>query len=195
MTGGYFKVVFELFQITQRHRMDRCRWWAPRNFRPRTHVHKLIPAWGKTNQREEMRSNSCLSDWLSLRPNCTFNKWLALSRSGPRHKRTTQVCVREVITAFHCFFFSPLAPFTHKSRATDTPEQWNHTNAQGEKKTQHGRTQGAWESFWPLAREKGGALTLWGEKKNFSWVRLKKIQKHSKPKYQLIVVRFCLLFF
>lgn len=168
MTGGYFKVVFELFQITQRHRMDRCRWWAPRNFRPRTHVHKLIPAWGKTNQREEMRSNSCLSDWLSLRPNCTFNKWLALSRSGPRHKRTTQVCVREVITAFHCFFFFPLAPFTHKSRATDTPEQWNHTNAQGEKKNTTRTHSGSMGKFLTACkRERRSSNPLGGKKELF----------------------------
>lgn len=86
----------------QRHRMNRCRWTAPQ-FTPHTHAHKLIPA-EKTDQCPEMCSNSCLSDWLSRNPNYTFNKRPSLSRSGLQHKRTTQVYVREVITAFHCFF-------------------------------------------------------------------------------------------
>lgn len=144
-----------------REGMNGCRWTAPR-FRPHTHAHKPIPA-EKTNQCQEMCSNSCLSDWLSLHPNCTFNKWLSLSRSGPRHKRTTQVCVREVITAFHCF--SPPPP---RSIHTQIQGYWHSgtvkSHKRTKKKTQHGRTQGAWESFWPLPREKGGAQTPWGEK-------------------------------
>lgn len=134
--------------------------------RPHTHAHKLIPA-EKTNQCQEMCSNSCLSDWLSLHQNCTFNKWLSLSLSG--QKDNSSVCAWSDYSIPLLFF---PAPFTHKSRVTDTPEQWNHTNAQ---KTQREYTQGAWESFWALPREKGGALRV-GKKKFFN----SQTEKHPK---------------
>lgn len=47
-----------------------------------------------------------VSEWLSFCQCCRLNKWLFLSVSVQWHKRTTRVCMREVITAFHCFFSS-----------------------------------------------------------------------------------------
>lgn len=86
---------------------------------PRPHActeYTVIPA-EKLNQCKEIYSNSCLSDWLSLRQRCTFNKRVFLHLSVQWHKRTTQVCVREVITTFQRFF--PKA-FTYKSRVSNT---------------------------------------------------------------------------
>lgn len=154
--------------------MNSCRWTAPR-FRPHTHAHKPIPA-EKTNQCQEMCSNSCLSDWLSLHPNCTFNKWLSLSRSGPRHKRTTQVCVREVITAFHCFFFPP------RSIHTQIQGYWHSGTVKSHKRTKKNTTRthtGGMGKFLTTSKRERRSSNPLGEKGALSWVRLKKILKHS----------------
>lgn len=80
--------------------------WARRTTHPYAHrEYTLIPA-EKTKQCLEICSNSCLSDGQSLCQCCTFNKWLFLCVSVQWHKRTTRVCVREVITAFQRFFYS-----------------------------------------------------------------------------------------
>lgn len=71
-----------------------------------THQHAeytLSPA-EKTKQWDLCQQ---LSEWLTVSLLVlTFNKWLFLSLSVQWHKRTTRVCVREVITAFHCLLYS-----------------------------------------------------------------------------------------
>lgn len=74
-----------------------------------THTHIQHTHWSqqrKLNNARRICSNSCLSDWLSFCQGYRLNKWLFLCVSVQWHKRTTQVCVRDVITAFHCFFYS-----------------------------------------------------------------------------------------
>ena len=76
---------------------------------------------------------------------CTFNTRLLLcSIRTVTQRDNSSVC--EQLWLQHSTAFS--APFTRKSGATDTPEQWNHTNTQ--RHTQSHNTLGAWESFWPL---------------------------------------------
>lgn len=57
-----------------------------------THTEYTLIRAEKTNQCSEICSNSCLSDWLSLRQCCTFNKWLFLCICTVAQKDNSSVC-------------------------------------------------------------------------------------------------------
>lgn len=162
-------------------KMNSCRWTAPR-FRPHTRAHKLIPA-EKTSQCQEMRSSSCLSDWLSLHPNCTFNKWLSLSVSiwAASQRDNSSVCAWGD--------YSIPRPSHPPSIHTQIQGYWHSGTVKSHKRTkttQHGCTQGAWESFWPLAREKRELHPLGGKNELFpesAWKRFQNTLSLNNNEY------------
>lgn len=94
----------------------------------------------KQNDARSVPTAVWVTDWLSLQQ----TQQLALCVSVQWHKRTTRVCVRDMVPAF------PLAlsiPFTRKSRVTVTPEQRNHTKTHRCSYTQTERGGGASESM------------------------------------------------
>lgn len=151
----------------------------------------------RSQQRKQISARRCVptavwvTDCLSIQTAHSTNGSLCLDLGRGTKGQLKCVCVRWLQ---HSTAFSP-----PRSIHTQIQGYWHpgtvKSHKRTKKKTQHGRTQGAWESFWPLPREKGGAQTPWGEKRAFSWVRLKKILKHSEPKYQLTYKSpcFCLL--
>lgn len=105
-----------------------------------------------------------LSEWLTVSPSKLHIQQMALSVSiwAAAQKDNSSVCAWGDYSIPLLFF--PLAPFTHKSRVTDTPEQWNHTNAQKRKHNtdahrEHGKVsdhfQERKEELKPLGGEKG----------------------------------------
>lgn len=109
-----------------------------------THTHTHWSQQRKYYARRPVLTAVWVSQW------CRFNKWLFLSASVQWHKRTIRACAR-VRWLQHSTAFS--TPFTRKSRDTDTPEQWNHTNTKGK---QSHYTQGSMGKFLTTSTMKGG---------------------------------------
>lgn len=142
--------------LSPRHTKKRlgmsCCCWTSLWARPHTHAHTQNTHWSEQRKQINARRSvptavwvtDCLSIGAAHSTNGSFCVYLYSGTKG----QLKCVCVRWLQ---HSTAFS--APFTHKSRVTDTPEQRNHTNMQ---KTQSCYTQRAWESFWPLPRVKGG---------------------------------------
>lgn len=108
---------------------------------------------------------------------------MALSVSiWPQHKRTTQVCVREVITAFHCFFSPPLHSHTNPGLLTLRNSEITQMHKKENTTRMHTGSMGKFLTTSKRERRSSNPL---GGKRAFSWVRLKKILKHFEPKYQL----------
>lgn len=96
-----------------------------------------------------------LSEWLTVSPSVLHIHEMAPSVQW--HKRTTEVCVREVITAFHCFFFcihTQIQGYWH-SRAAKSHKHAKNT------KLVHTESMG---KFLTTFKSEGRSLTSWIKK-------------------------------
>lgn len=135
--------------------------------------------WSQQRENKSVRGDvfQQLSEWLTVSPSKLHIQQMALSVSigAAAQKDNSSVCAWGDYSI--PLLFSPLAPFKHKSRATDTPEQWNHTNAQGEKKTTRTRTGSMGKFLTTCKRERRSSNPL-GKKRPYpgsDWKRSKNI--------------------
>lgn len=154
----------------QRHRINSCRWTALR-FRPHTHAHKL------TQQRENKSVPGDvfqqLSEWLTVSPSKLHTQQMALSVSigAAAQKDNSSVCAWGDYS-IPLLFFPPRSIHTQIRGYWHSGTVKSHKHAGSKKHNtdthrEHGKVS-------DCLQERKEELQLFGEKKNVSWVRLKR---------------------
>lgn len=149
--------------------------------------HTLVhTSWSQ--QRKQVSARRCVpaavwvTDCLSIQTAHSTNGSLSLSRSGPPHKGTTQVCVREVITAFHAPPTPPLHSHTNPRLLTLRNSEITQTHKNNTTRVHTG----SMGKFLTTCKRKKGAPPLGGKNELFpesAWKRFQNTLSLNNNEY------------